>query len=208
MTTPPQNQTDSMSSASSTSAGSAGGPTAGDGGSTRASAERLAEDAKTRTRAELDRARDTAARKAETLAESARAAADALGRDDIGHLSQYVSNMADGMTRFADGLRHKSGDEIARDIGRMARENPALFIAGGVAIGFGLSRFARASQHHSHAMVPADEARTDLGFAEGRSTTADDRTVYSTGSLGSGDTSGDMSGDTLDTGFRDKGGMH
>lgn len=203
MTTPPQNQTDSMSSASSTSAGSSGGSTTGDGGSTRASAERLAEDAKTQTRAELDRARDTAARKAETLAESARAAADALGRDDIGHLSQYVSSMADGMTRFADGLRHKSGDEIARDIGRMARENPALFIAGGVAIGFGLSRFARASQHRSHAMVPADEARSDLGLAEGH-TTADDRTVYSTGSLDSSNTSGD----TLDAGFRDKGGMH
>lgn len=194
MTTPSQNQP-----GSSTSPGSTSGATGTDSGQPGAGAQRLADEAKAQSRAEIDRARESTAHKAETLAESARAAAAALERDDIGHLSQYVSDMADGMTRFADGLRHKSGDEIARDVGRIARENPALFIAGSVAIGFGLSRFARASSRHGpHAMVPADEARTGLDSVGGRTPQGDD-TVYSAGVLHDG---------PADTDSRDKGGMH
>lgn len=197
MTTPPQNETGFGSSTSSTSSGSAQDP--GGPESEQSRSKRMADEAKTRTKAEVDRARDSAAHKADTLAESARAAADALGRDDIGHMSEYVSKLADGMSRFADGLRHKSGDEIARDVGRMARENQALFVAGSVAIGFGLSRFARASQHRSHAMVPADEARPGAGFAQEHTPTGES-TVYSTGSLDTSSAAG------IDS--RDKGGIH
>lgn len=196
MTTPPQNPPGSGPSTSSASPGNAQG--SGDGSQTRETAQRLAADAQDRTKAEVDRARDTAARKAEALAQSARAAADALGQDDIGHMSEYITRLADGMGRFAEGLRHKSGDEIARDIGRMARENPALFVAGGVAVGFGLSRFARASQHRSHAMVPAEAARADIGPTQDRS--SESSTVYSAGSLDSESLSGSDSPST--------GGMH
>jgi hypothetical protein len=53
--------------------------------------------------------------------------------------------MADGLRRLSDGLREKSADEILRDVRRVARENPTLFIAGSIAVGFGIARFARAS---------------------------------------------------------------
>lgn len=90
-------------------------------------------------------ARTTAAENLEKLAGSAKAAATQLERDDVGHISQYVSDLAEGMTRFSGSLREKSGDEILRDVSRLARENPALFVTGSVAIGFALTRFARAS---------------------------------------------------------------
>ena len=94
----------------------------------------------------LEGLRGTAAENLERLAEGAQAAASTLQHDDVGHLSEYVSDMATRMTTFSNTLRTSSGDEILRDVSRMARDNPALFLTGSVAIGFGLARFARASQ--------------------------------------------------------------
>lgn len=112
----------------------------------REDARHLSDEARTKGREELEGLRGTAADNLEKLAEGAQAAASTLQHDDIGHLSEYVSDMARRMTGFSSTLRTKSGDEILRDVSRMARENPALFVTGSVAIGFGLARFARASQ--------------------------------------------------------------
>lgn len=49
------------------------------------------------------------------------------------------------MVRFADDLRGRNVDELVGDLNRMARNNPGLFIAGSIALGFGLTRFAKAS---------------------------------------------------------------
>lgn len=109
-------------------------------------ARHLGDEARTTGREELEGLRGTAADNLERLAEGAQAAASTLQRDDIGHLSEYVSDMATRLTSFSSTLRTRSGDEILRDVSRMAQENPALFVTGSVAIGFGLARFARASQ--------------------------------------------------------------
>ena len=109
-------------------------------------ARHLGDEARTKGREELEGLRGTAADNLEKLAEGAQAAASTLQRDDVGHLSEYVSDMATRMTSFSSTLRNQSGDEILRDVSRMARENPALFVTGSVAVGFGLARFARASQ--------------------------------------------------------------
>jgi len=120
--------------------------TGGDGHDLKHSARDLGEQAKSEGKAKVEDARRTAADKVDTLADSAQAAAARLRDDDIGHLSEYVSSLADSMTKLSSSLREKSGDEVLRDIGRLARENPALFVTGGVAVGFGLARFARASE--------------------------------------------------------------
>lgn len=126
--------------------GSGSDATRGDGGDLKHSAHDLGEQAKAEGKDQVADARRTAADKVDTLADSAQAAAAQLRDDDIGHLSEYVSNLADSMTRLSSTLREKSGDEVLRDIGRLARENPALFVTGSVAVGFGLARFARASE--------------------------------------------------------------
>ena len=110
------------------------------------SAHELGEQAKAEGKVRVAEARRTAADKVDTLADSTQAAAARLQQDDIGHLSEYVASLADSMTRLSTSLREKSGDEVLRDVGRLARDNPALFVTGGVAIGFGLARFARASE--------------------------------------------------------------
>jgi hypothetical protein len=156
MSTPPQNQPGR--------GGSPGSPTPGraDSSELKAKAQDLGEQAKTEGKARIDEVRGTAADKLESLADSAQAAASTLQQDDVGHLSQYVSKLADSMTKFSSNLRDKSGDELLREIGQLARSNPALFVTGSIAIGFGLARFARASQ-------PATTAMTTTGV-EGTST--------------------------------------
>ncbi|HSM12361.1 MAG TPA: hypothetical protein VK827_12460 [Lysobacter sp.] len=109
-------------------------------------ARNLGEEARTTGREELEGLRGTAADNLEKLGEGAQAAASTLQRDDVGNLSGYLSDMATRLTHFSSTLRTRSGDEILRDVSRMARDNPALFLTGSVAIGFGLARFARASQ--------------------------------------------------------------
>ncbi|MBB3101716.1 hypothetical protein [Azomonas macrocytogenes] len=96
----------------------------------------------------LDNYRSGAASELERVAQSARAAAADLEQDRPG-LSQYVSDIAQGMVKMAENLRNKKADDLYHDAERMARENPGLFIAGSIALGFGLTRFAKASSQYS-----------------------------------------------------------
>lgn len=95
--------------------------------------------------ARFEEYRDTAADQLEALADSARAAGDELSDKDTLGVSHYISDMAQSMGSLADGLRGKSADQLLQQAGRLARDNPALFLAGSIAVGFGLSRLLRAS---------------------------------------------------------------
>jgi exonuclease VII small subunit len=60
-------------------------------------------------------------------------------------LASYANRAALGVGNLATRLREGSIDDLLEDTRRLARRNPALFLAGGVAIGFALSRFIKAS---------------------------------------------------------------
>lgn len=64
-------------------------------------------------------------------------------------LSTYVSEIAGYVSNISTGLREKSADDLMRDAKNMARQNPALFIAGSVAIGLGIARLARTGVEQS-----------------------------------------------------------
>ncbi len=113
-------------------------------------ARQAGDEAKHAGKDQLERYRGTGADELARVAQSVKAAASDLERDRPG-LSRYVANMAGGMERIADDLRGKSVDELFRDVNRLARQNPGLFIAGSVALGFGLMRFAKASSQHTAA---------------------------------------------------------
>lgn len=138
---------------------------AGDGGDVRAKAREAGEQIKNQGKAQLDSYRGTAADELEKIAQSAKAAASELESQDRAGLSHYVSDVAQGMVDFADNLRGKSVDELVGEVNRLARSNPALFIAGSVALGFGLTRFARASSHRSE-KTAAREPTTDYGHSD------------------------------------------
>ena len=111
----------------------------------------------------VDDARQGAAGRVDGIADSIDAAARNLDQEDMTRLSGYVHDMAQSLTGFSRDLREKSGDEMLQDIKRIAHRNPALFLGGSVAIGFGLSRFARATRSRErHMPVPMDQARADL----------------------------------------------
>src|SRR5690606_35092387 len=115
----------------------------------KAKARQAAEQVKNQGKGQLDGYRETAADGIEKVAQSAKAAAAELESQNQDGLSHYVSDMAQSMVEFADGLRGKSVDQLLGDVNRLARNNPALFITGSVALGFGLTRFARASSQRS-----------------------------------------------------------
>lgn len=119
----------------------------------KAKAREVGDEVKQQGKAQLDSYRGTAADELEKVARSAQAAADELQHQDNG-LSTYVSEMAQGMVELADNLRGKSVDELVGEVNRLARNNPALFIAGSIAVGFGLTRFARASGQRAQAHEP------------------------------------------------------
>jgi hypothetical protein len=67
-------------------------------------------------------------------------------------------------TRLSEAAHHLEGrsiDELANDAKRLARENPALFMLGSVAVGFGLSRFFKASEKHQHHRDDSDYEQND-----------------------------------------------
>jgi hypothetical protein len=104
--------------------------------------------------------RDLAAEQLDSLVEGAQSAAGALeGKDSLG-LSQYLTQLAGGLGSFADQVRDQSAEQLLHKGAQLARDNPALFLAGSVAIGFGLSRFLGASAKHPPA-TPATEAGAD-----------------------------------------------
>lgn len=118
-------------------------------GDAKSSARQASQEAKQQATQALDENRDRAADELDKIAQAARAAASELeDRQDEG-LSNYVSDMARSIGSLANSLREKSMDDLVQDAKQMARNNPTLFLAGSIAIGLGLSRFAKASGHRS-----------------------------------------------------------
>lgn len=103
--------------------------------------------AKEQGRQTAQQAKDRAGREADKLANAERAAASQLRQDDLPTLANYAEQVADGITRFADQIRHKKVEEIISDVSEFGRKNPALFIAGSIAVGAALMRFAKSSDH-------------------------------------------------------------
>ncbi|MQG94665.1 hypothetical protein [Pseudomonas sp. MN1F] len=98
---------------------------------------------------QFEQYRDTAADQLDSLGEGARSAAAALQDKDSLGLSQYLSQAAECVGAFAEQVRHESAESLLQRGAHLARSNPALFLAGSVAVGFAVSRFMRASASHA-----------------------------------------------------------
>ncbi|MDP9688079.1 UNVERIFIED_ORG: hypothetical protein J2W82_001735 [Pseudomonas mohnii] len=88
--------------------------------------------------------RDTAADQIEALAQGAKSFVSELEDKDKLGMSDYLADMAESMSGLAGNLRGKSAEQLLHDAADLARNNPGLFIAGSIALGFGLSRFLKA----------------------------------------------------------------
>jgi hypothetical protein len=101
-------------------------------------------DAKQQADAQFGQYRDTAADQIEALAKGAKSVVSELESKDTFGMSDYLADMAESMSGLAGNLRGKSAEQLLHDGADLARNNPALFIAGSIALGFGLSRFLKA----------------------------------------------------------------
>ena len=82
---------------------------------------------------------------ADAVEEAARSVREKHPDGMAASLSDYAIDAAHRVSEFAESLRGRSVDELAGDVRSMARNNPAVFLAGSVAVGFALARFLRAS---------------------------------------------------------------
>jgi hypothetical protein len=103
-----------------------------------------------RGREEADRIKQQAADKAEDIADALDAGTEELEGNGGDALSGYAHSMASLMRRMAGGLRENDIEDFASELSDYARRNPAMFLAGSVALGFGISRFLKASSSRTH----------------------------------------------------------
>lgn len=114
--------------------------------------KKIEKDAHDVKREATDKARDTAesgrhriSEEAGNLSDAIDAAASNLDDNDREGLARYTRELSSNLSQAAGQLEGKSVDELANDAKRLARENPAMFMLGSIAVGFGLSRFFKAS---------------------------------------------------------------
>lgn len=105
----------------------------------------LAAAALDRGKEQLESAKDRWAEGAERVAAAVDRTADELASDgDGGTISGFGHSVANLMRQLSGGLRERDVDEFARELGMLARRNPGMFLAGSVALGFGVARFFKA----------------------------------------------------------------
>lgn len=88
------------------------------------------------------------AEEAGALSHAIDAAASKLDDQDREGLARYARELSGNLANAAGQIEDRSVDELAHDAKRLARNNPALFMFGSIAVGFGLSRFFKASAEH------------------------------------------------------------
>ena len=111
-----------------------------------------AEAARERGREQFDTAKNRTADRAEEIADAIESTASELDSGNGDNISGYGHSMAEMMRRFAGGLREQDIEDFASELAGFARRSPGSFLAGSVALGFGVSRFLKATSDR-----PSDE---------------------------------------------------
>jgi hypothetical protein len=104
----------------------------------------LAAAAMDRGREQLENAKGQLAEGAERVAAAVERTAEELEGDGEGAISGFGRSVASLTRQLAGGLRERDIEEFARELATLARRNPGVFLAGSVALGFGIARFFKA----------------------------------------------------------------
>ena len=120
----------------------------------------LAAAAMDRGREQLENAKGQLADGAERVAAAVERTADELEGDGDGAISGFGRSVASLTRQLAGGLRERDIEEFARELGSLARRNPGVFLAGSVALGFGIARFFKA-----HTPSPGSQSASFNGAA-------------------------------------------
>jgi hypothetical protein len=104
----------------------------------------LAAAAMDRGREQLENAKGQLAEGAERVAAAVERTAEELEGDGEGAISGFGRSVASLTRQLAGGLRERDIEVFARELATLARRNPGVFLAGSVALGFGIARFFKA----------------------------------------------------------------
>jgi len=110
---------------------------------------------------QLEGAKGQLAEGAERVAAAVDRTADELDGDGDSALSGFGHSVASLMRQLAGGLRERDIEEFSRELAALARRNPGVFLAGSVALGFGIARFFKA--HAPRAAERRDDRWQDSG---------------------------------------------
>ena len=126
-------------------------------------AERIKEEGKSR----IERGKSTAADQVDSVANALKSAGNELNASPT--LASYANQLAGSIEQFGTRLREGSVEDLANDIQRAARNNPTMFIAGGLALGIVLARLIKASttEDEEPLLVGSDFEESDLAATSG-----------------------------------------
>jgi hypothetical protein len=116
-------------------------------------------------RDKLETAKGRLADGAERVAETTERVAKTLeGEAGDNKVSELGRNLAGMIRQLAGGTREHDIEMIARELGDLARRKPGVFLAGSVALGFGLARFLKARPGQAGASGYGQTRDRDRGF--------------------------------------------
>jgi len=93
---------------------------------------------------QIEGAKGQLAEGAERAAAAVERTADELEGDGDNAISGFGRSVASLMRQLAGGLRERDVAEFAGELAALARRNPGVFLAGSVALGFGIARVFKA----------------------------------------------------------------
>jgi hypothetical protein len=134
-------------------------------------ASNLAAAARDQGMEQLEGVKGQLAEGAERVAAAVDRTADELDGEGDDTISGFGHSVASLMRQLAGGLRERDVAQFASELGELARRNPGVFLAGSVALGFGVARFFKAR-------APERAAGYDSGWQEERERKRVDREEF------------------------------
>ncbi|HET8691298.1 MAG TPA: hypothetical protein VFM30_04145, partial [Steroidobacteraceae bacterium] len=116
----------------------------------RAKTQEAGAQARDRVRDEVDRRSTQAGQQAGSTAQALRQASQRLREDGNEPVARAMEQVAERVDSAGSWLREADGDRILRDVEDFGRRNPLAVVAGGVALGFAVSRMLKASSRRRY----------------------------------------------------------
>jgi gas vesicle protein len=115
----------------------------------KAEVKELAQQASSQASAMVEQRKGAVAESLSSFARALENTADQLENDRQSQLAGYTASVASSLRRASTSLHDRDLAGLRHDAERFARERPALFLGGCVALGFALSRFFKAGAEES-----------------------------------------------------------
>ncbi len=106
---------------------------------------RLIERVRGRLSSELNASKNRVTERLDEVAETVRRMGEPLHQPPYAVLGEYVNDTAGRIERLASDLRERDVEDLAHDLGDLARRRPAAFVGASLAAGIVAARFLKSS---------------------------------------------------------------